>query len=531
MDSNVYLEVSDLSIGFKKGDTVNQVIHNVSFKVAKGETLALVGESGSGKSVSALSTIRLLQSPPLQFISGKIFIDGVEVLTSSDATLRAIRGNQVGVIFQEPMMSLNPLHTIEKQISESVVLHQNIPSNEVQARILKWLEDVGIRDAKKRLKDYPHQFSGGEQQRIMIAMALINEPDLLIADEPTTALDVTVQLQILDLISELKDKNSLAVLFITHDLGIVKNYADRVSVMEQGKIVETNSTDVIFSKAEHPYTQKLINSDPTPSPIKHISGKHTLLEVDDLKVWFPIQKGLFKKTVGHVKAVDGISFSIEKGQALGVVGESGSGKSTTGRAIIHLLDRQGIIRFDGKTLNAKDKNQIRTIRKEMQVVFQDPFGSLSPRMLVQDIVEEALKINKIGTAAERQERVDQALRDVEFDPSLKTRYPHEFSGGQRQRIALARALVIRPKFIILDEPTSSLDRTVQFQVVELLQKLQQEYELTYMFISHDLKIVKALCQEVIVMKSGKIVESGLTSEIFYNPKESYTKILINSAFL
>ena len=531
MSEQPFLSVSDLSIGFTKGGEANQVIHNVSFQVARGETLALVGESGSGKSVSALSAIKLLNSPPLVYMGGDVQIDGKNILQINDAELRRIRGRRVGVIFQEPMMSLNPLHTIERQIAESLQIHGTMSHKEIANLTLQWLNKVGIRDAEKRLKDYPHQFSGGEQQRIMIAMALVNEPELLIADEPTTALDVTVQSQILELINTLKIQNNLAVLFITHDLGIVKKFSDRVAVMEKGRIVETEDTIRLFQSAQHPYTQKLINANPRPTPIEYTKGRHSLIDVQGLKVWFPIQKGLLKRTVDYKKAVDGMSFNIEQGQALGVVGESGSGKSTTGKAIIQLVKSEGLIKFDGTQIDPKNKKQVRAIRKEMQVVFQDPFGSLSPRMLVQDIIEEPLKINNIGSKPERAERVDQALLDVELDVNLKNRYPHEFSGGQRQRIALARALVIRPKFIILDEPTSALDRTVQFQVVELLQKLQRDYQLTYLFISHDLKIVKALCQEVIVMQAGKIVESGKTSDIFNQPQEEYTKILIESAFL
>ena len=526
---NAILTIEDLNIGFRKGEELTHVIHDVSLALEKGETLALVGESGSGKSVTAMSILRLLNAPPLEFISGRIMLDGKNIITADETYLRHIRGHKVGVIFQEPMMSLNPLHTVEQQISESLILHKGWKINQCRPLIEEWLTKVGIRDAKKRLNDYPHQFSGGEQQRLMIAMALINEPDILIADEPTTALDVTIQAEILKLIDELKAETGMSVLFITHDLGVVKRIADRVAVMEKGHIVETGSTELIFSNAQHPYTHKLINADPRPTPVERNAAGDKLIEVNQLKIWFPITKGIFKRTVDYTKAVDDVSFSITKGQALGVVGESGSGKTTLGRALIHLINSEGEIKFEGTTINKKDKSQVKQLRRNLQVVFQDPYGSLSPRMLVEDIIGEGLKINNMGTPEERKQLIYETMEAVELDPIIRDRYPHEFSGGQRQRIALARALVLKPKFVILDEPTSSLDRTVQFQVIELLQKLQAERELTYLFISHDLKVVQALCQDVLVLRNGKVIETGSTEQIFNTPQDPYTQQLIETA--
>ena len=531
MTENAFLNVDNLSIGFRKGEDVTQVVHDVSFSISPGETLALVGESGSGKSVTAMSILRLVPSPPLEFMGGTINLDNKEIISASESYMRGIRGSKVGVIFQEPMMSLNPLHNIEKQIGEILTIHKGWTKEQCRPQIIEWLNKVGIRNAESRLKDFPHQFSGGEQQRIMIAMALINEPELLIADEPTTALDVTVQAQILELIRELKQETGMSVLFITHDLGVVKQIADRVIVMEQGHIVEEGETQHIFENADHPYTRKLINADPKATEIMYNGEADTLIKIDDLKVWFPITKGILKRVVDHNKAVDGISLEIKKGHALGVVGESGSGKTTLGRALIQLIESQGDIHFDSQIINKTNKKQIRDIRRNIQVVFQDPFGSLSPRMLVHDIIGEGLKINKIGTKEEQDKKIIEAMEAVELSPEIRHRYPHEFSGGQRQRIALARALVMKPKFVILDEPTSSLDRTVQFQVIELLQKLQKDFELTYLFISHDLKVVKALCQEVLVMRHGQLIEAGATEKIFSSPENEYTKQLIDTAFL
>lgn len=525
------VEVKELSIGFNQSGQTRQVVHQISFGIQKGEILALVGESGSGKSVTAMSILRLLNEPPVEYSSGDIYLSGKSVLKASDPQLRRWRGDKVGVIFQEPMMSLNPLHSIEKQLGETLFIHQGLTAKQSRPKIIEWLNKVGLRDAKNRLKDFPHQFSGGEKQRIMIAMALINEPELLIADEPTTALDVTVQAQILNLIKQLQSELNMAVLFISHDLGVVKQLADRVAVMEQGRLVEVNDCQSLFLNPEHAYTQKLINAEPPNQFCISDPQAKNLLEVEQLKVWFPVQKGLFRKVVGHVKAVDGVSFSIKKGSALAVVGESGSGKTTLSKALLRLIDSQGNFTFNGQSINQLNKQQLTALRRDMQFVFQDPYGSLSPRMLVSEIIGEGLTINHIATPQEHEKMIIEAMRQVELDPNIRHRYPHEFSGGQRQRIALARALVMKPKFIILDEPTSSLDRTVQFQVLQLLKKLQQTHDLTYLFISHDLKVVKALCEEVVVMKAGKIVEAGSCEKVFTSPEHTYTRQLIETAFV
>ncbi len=522
------VEIKDLSIAFNQSQPV---VHNVSLSINAGETLALVGESGSGKSVTSMSILRLLNEPPVSYPSGDILLSGQSVLKASQSQLRHWRGNKVGVIFQEPMMSLNPLHTIEKQLGETLLIHQGLPAKHSRTKIIDWLNKVGIRNAQKRLNDYPHQFSGGEKQRIMIAMALINEPELLIADEPTTALDVTVQAQILDLIKQLQQELNMAVLFISHDLTVVRQLADRVAVMEQGKLVEVETSELLFERPQHPYTQKLINVEPEDRFCHSDQNAATLLTVKQLKVWFPIERGIFRRTVGHVKAVDGISFSIKQGSALAVVGESGSGKTTLSKALLRLIDSEGEFNFSGHTINQLKKHELTKIRRDMQFVFQDPFGSLSPRMLVSEIIGEGLEINQIGLPQAREQMIIDAMKTVELDPAIRHRYPHEFSGGQRQRIALARALVMKPKFIILDEPTSSLDRTVQFQVLKLLKKLQKTHHLTYLFISHDLKVVKALCEEVVVMKAGKIVEQGSCEQVFSAPQQEYTKNLIKTAFV
>ncbi|WAJ69713.1 ABC transporter ATP-binding protein [Catenovulum adriaticum] len=525
------VEVKELSVGFNQSGQTRQVVHQISFGIQKGEVLALVGESGSGKSVTAMSILRLLNEPPVEYSSGDIYLSGESVLKASDSQLRRWRGDKVGVIFQEPMMSLNPLHTIEKQLGETLFIHQGLTAKQSRPKIIEWLNKVGLRDAKNRLKDFPHQFSGGEKQRIMIAMALINEPELLIADEPTTALDVTVQAQILNLIKQLQSELNMAVLFISHDLGVVKQLADRVAVMEQGRLVEINDCQSLFLNPEHAYTQKLINAEPPNQFCIADPKANNLLEVNQLKVWFAIQKGIFRKVEGHVKAVDGVSFSIKKGSALAVVGESGSGKTTLSKALLRLIKSQGDFTFNGQSINQLNKQQLTALRRDMQFVFQDPYGSLSPRMLVSEIIGEGLTINNIATPQEHEQMIIEAMRQVELDPNIRHRYPHEFSGGQRQRIALARALVMKPKFIILDEPTSSLDRTVQFQVLQLLKKLQQTHDLTYLFISHDLKVVKALCEEVVVMKAGKIVEAGSCEKVFTSPEHSYTRQLIKTAFV
>jgi len=524
------LNIQDLCVDFTSGGDVSRVVDGVTLKVSKGETLALVGESGSGKTVTAMSVLRLLPSAA-RYPSGEIWLDGQEMLSAPEPVLREARGGKVGVIFQEPMTSLNPLHTVEKQIAEVVLTHTDLVKKQVRRRVLELLDLVGIDYPRTRLASYPHQLSGGQRQRVMIAMALANEPRLLIADEPTTALDVTVQLQILDLLAEIQQRMHMAVLLISHDLGMVRHVADRVAVMQGGRIVETAPTDKLFTEPSHAYTRQLIDAEPSGGPVPVKPDAPVLLETEDLKVHFPVKRGVFKRTVDHVRAVDGVSVKIRRGRSLGVVGESGSGKSTLGFAILRLLKQaQGFIRFGQTRLDRLGKKSMRPLRREIQVVFQDPFGSLSPRMPVNEIVAEGLKIHGLGDALSRERMVVEALKQVGLDPALRHRYPHEFSGGQRQRIAIARALVLKPQLIILDEPTSSLDRTVQFQVIELLKNLQAEHGLTYLFITHDLKVVKALCHDIVVMRGGQVVEAGPADEIFDNPQEEYTKKLLAAAF-
>ncbi|WP_017446113.1 ABC transporter ATP-binding protein [Gayadomonas joobiniege] len=524
------LAVNELSVAFRQQDRLNTVVDKVSFSLQKGQTLALVGESGSGKSVTSMSILKLLNPQQVSYPSGDILLDGQSVLQASEHQLRRWRGNKVGVIFQEPMMSLNPLHTIERQLGETLLIHKGLRGKQSRERIIDWLKKVGIRQADTRLNDFPHQFSGGEKQRIMIAMALINEPDLLIADEPTTALDVTVQAQILKLLKELQTELGMAMLFISHDLAIVKQVADQVAVMEKGCLVEQGECQQLFAAPQHPYTKKLIAAEPPDEYRPLVESKNKLVEVQQLKVWFPIKKGIFKRLVGFNKAVENISFHIKQGSSVGLVGESGSGKTSLSKALLKLIESQGNIYFAGQPLNQLDKHSLSQLRRQMQFVFQDPYGSLSPRMLVGEIIAEGLHINKIGTEQSREQMVIEAMRSVDLDPEIRFRYPHEFSGGQRQRIALARALVLKPKFLILDEPTSSLDRTVQFQVLELLKKLQNEYGLTYLFISHDLKVVKSICDTLIVMKGGQLIEQGPAQQIFEQPKNPYTRQLIETAF-
>jgi microcin C transport system ATP-binding protein len=521
--SEFLLDVRDLSVSFGK----NLAVDKVSFNLKKGETLALVGESGSGKSVSALSILKLLQYPAASHPSGEIFFKGQDLLTASDANLRAVRGASITMIFQEPMTSLNPLHTVEKQIGEILELHQNIKGNAARAQTLALLEKVGIRDAATRLQDFPHQLSGGQRQRVMIAMALANKPDLLIADEPTTALDVTVQAQILKLLNELQQEFGMALLLITHDLGIVRHMADQVCVMQKGKIVERGDAQKVFTKPEHAYTKMLLAAEPkgTPEPIDFNAEK--IIETKNLKIWFPIRRGFFKRITGHIKAVDGLDLTVRAGQTLGIVGESGSGKTTTGLAILRLLQSQGEITYKGTRIDLFKAKAMRPLRKDIQVVFQDPFGSLSPRLSVLQIVEEGLQIQSPDmTKTDRRKRVAKALEEVGLDSTTMDRYPHEFSGGQRQRIAIARALALEPRFVMLDEPTSALDMSVQAQVVDLLRGLQKKHNLAYLFISHDLKVVRALANEVIVMRNGLVVERGPSAQIFNAPQTEYTKALI-----
>ncbi|MDH1263656.1 ABC transporter ATP-binding protein [Pseudomonas sp. GD03944] len=529
-DANNLIEVRNLAVEFVTGEHRQCVVEQVCFDIKRGETLALVGESGSGKSVTAHSILRLLPYPLAQHPSGTIEYAGEDLLKLGEKRLRGIRGNRIAMVFQEPMTSLNPLHCIEKQINEVLALHKGLRGKAATARTLELLELVGIPEPHKRLKAYPHELSGGQRQRVMIAMALANEPELLIADEPTTALDVTVQLKILELLKDLQARLGMSLLLISHDLNLVRRIAHRVCVMQRGKIVEQASCEQLFHAPQHPYTQELLGAEPSGEPVDIPAGQ-PLLEVDDLRVWFPIKKGLLRRTVDHVKAVDGINFSLPQGQTLGIVGESGSGKSTLGLAILRLLGSQGDIRFQGQAIDGLAQREVRPLRRQMQVVFQDPFGSLSPRMTVCMIVGEGLRIHGIGTEAEQEQAVIDALLEVGLDPETRHRYPHEFSGGQRQRIAIARALVLKPALILLDEPTSALDRTVQRQVVELLRSLQTKYNLTYLFISHDLAVVRALSHQLMVVKHGRVVEQGPADAIFSAPQHVYTQQLLEAAFM
>ncbi|MGX5830358.1 ABC transporter ATP-binding protein [Mesorhizobium sp. 43Arga] len=525
------LSVQDLSVAFSQGGGQSVAVDHISFDIAKGETVALVGESGSGKSVSALSVLKLLPYPSASHPSGKILFQGADLLAMSEKQLRQVRGNKITMIFQEPMTSLNPLHTIEQQIVEILKLHQGMADRLAKARTLALLNEVGIRDPQKRLDAYPHQLSGGQRQRVMIAMALANEPELLIADEPTTALDVTVQAQILELLAGLKSRKGMSMLFITHDLGIVRKIADRVCVMTKGKIVETGPTKDIFANPQHPYTRHLLAAEPKGKPPAANAGAKPVMTGKDIKVWFPIKQGFFRRTVDHVKAVDGIDVTVRAGQTLGVVGESGSGKTTLGLALARMISSTGTIRFNGRDINQLTFNAMRPLRRELQIVFQDPFGSLSPRMSIAEIIEEGLKIHEPKLSPdERDDKVADVLKEVGLDPATRNRYPHEFSGGQRQRVAIARAMVLNPRFVMLDEPTSALDMSVQAQVVDLLRNLQAKHDLAYLFISHDLKVIRALANDVIVMRNGQIVEAGPSQQIFENPQTDYTRALISAAF-
>jgi microcin C transport system ATP-binding protein len=531
MSDTPLLSVRDLSVAFHQGGKTTTAVDHISFDIAKGETVALVGESGSGKSVTALSVMKLLAYPAASHPSGQILFKGKDLLAQSEAELRKTRGNDITMIFQEPMTSLNPLHVISRQIGEVLKLHQGMGQNAARARTLELLHQVGIREPEKRLDAYPHQLSGGQRQRVMIAMSLANQPELLIADEPTTALDVTVQAQILELLADLKSKFGMSLLFITHDLGIVRKIADRVCVMTKGKIVETGKTSEIFANPQHEYTRHLLAAEPKGHPPLSDLTSPVVMQGSDIKVWFPIKKGLMRRTVDHVKAVDGVDLTIRAGQTLGIVGESGSGKTTLGLALSRMISSTGTIKFGEKEINAFSFKDMRPLRREMQIVFQDPFGSLSPRMSIADIIAEGLLVHEPRLSAkDRDALVVEALNEVNLDPSLRFRYPHEFSGGQRQRIAIARAMVLKPKFVMLDEPTSALDMSVQAQVVDLLRHLQQKHQLAYLFISHDLKVVKALANDLIVMRNGKIVEQGPSVDIFTHPQSDYTKALMAAAF-
>jgi microcin C transport system ATP-binding protein len=525
------LEVKDLSVAFGQGRREMLAVDRVSFQVGKGETVALVGESGSGKSVTALSILKLLPYPTARHPSGAIHFKGRELLGLPEAQIRHVRGNDITIIFQEPMTSLNPLHTIEKQIGEILLLHQGLAGAAARARTIEVLSQVGIPDPEGRLGSYPHQLSGGQRQRVMIAMALANEPDLLIADEPTTALDVTVQAQILRLLKELQGRLGMAMLFITHDLGIVRKLADKVCVMKEGKIVEQGPVERVHTKPEHAYTRALLAAQPKPDPAPIKADAPMVVETKDLKVWFPVKRGVLRRVVGHIKAVDGVSVAVRQGETLGVVGESGSGKTTLGLAILRLVSSQGPIVFLGNSITGLTFRQMRPFRHHMQIVFQDPYGSLSPRMSVSDIIEEGLWVHHPElTKRQREERVIRALTDVGLDPDTRFRYPHEFSGGQRQRIAVARAIVLEPTFVVLDEPTSALDMLIQAQIVDLLRALQKRRNLTYMFISHDLRVVAALASRLVVMRQGKVVEEGPAAALFARPRSDYTRALFAAAF-
>ena len=531
VETKPLLEVRDLSIAFHQGGRTSLAVDRVSFSLERGRTLALVGESGSGKSVTALSIVKLLGATSASYPCGEVLYKGQDLLQAHEEALRKVRGAQITMVFQEPMTSLNPLHPIARQIGEILELHGMGGASERRARTIALLEEVGIPDPANRLDAYPHQLSGGQRQRVMIAMALANRPDLFIADEPTTALDVTVQAQILRLLKDLQAKRGMAMLFITHDLGIVRKIADDVCVMQRGKIVEAGPTEDVFRAHQHPYTQALLAAEPKGKPPVADPTATPVVTGDNIRVWFPIRRGFFRRTVGHVKAVDGISLTVRAGQTVGVVGESGSGKTTLGLALLRLIRSEGPIAYLGQRIDGFDAKQMRPLRRDMQVVFQDPYGSLSPRMSVAEIVEEGLAIQSPQLHwRERREIVAKALFDTGLDPAAMDRYPHEFSGGQRQRIAIARAMALEPRFVVLDEPTSALDMSVQAQIVDLLRDLQKRRNLAYMFISHDLKVVRALATDLIVMRHGKVVESGPAAEIFAAPASDYTRALFAAAF-
>ncbi len=529
-DAPPLLRVENLRVDFGRNEDRVQAVRGVSFDVRQGETLGLVGESGSGKSVTAMSILQLLPYPKATHPTGSIRFRGQELIGAPPSTLGAIRGNRIAMVFQEPMTSLNPLFPIEDQINEVLFFHKRMNKDEARARTLELLRLVGLPEPERRMRSYPHELSGGQLQRSMIAMALANEPDLLIADEPTTALDVTIQAQILNLIKDLQRRFGMAMIWITHDLGVVRKMADRICVMCQGEIVEEQPTAALFADARHPYTKMLLAAEPRGRPVRAPANAKIIMAADDIKVWFPIKSAILRRTKGYVRAVDGIKIDVQEGHTVGVVGESGSGKTTLGRALIRLIDSEGTIRFRDQPINNMDNDALRPLRREMQIVFQDPFGSLSPRMSVGRIVGEGLRINRVGTAKTRVTMIAQALEEVGMDPNAQHRYAHEFSGGQRQRIAIARAMVMKPKFVVLDEPTSALDRSVQAQIVDLLRDLQQRHQLAYLFISHDLKVVRALSDKVVVMKDGRVVESGDANVIFDNPREAYTRALIKAAF-
>jgi len=522
------LSVTNLSVDFSQDGRQIHAVKGVSFTVAKGETVALVGESGSGKSVTALSVVGLLGDNATT--SGSVKWQDKEMIGASERTLRAMRGNDISFIFQEPMTSLNPLHTIERQLTESLTLHQGLKGAKARARVIDLLTKTGIRDPESRLSAYPHQLSGGQRQRVMIAMALANGPELLIADEPTTALDVTIQAQILDLLADLKRDEGLSLLFITHDLGIVRRIADRVCVMQGGEIVEQGATKDIFANPQHPYTRTLLAAEQKGLPDPVAADAPELVATKSLRVWFPIQTGFLRQTTGHVKAVNDATLSVRAGETLGIVGESGSGKTTIALAIMRLIASTGQVSFLGNRIDTLKGPALRALRRDMQVVFQDPYGSLSPRMTIEAIIAEGLGVHGLEPGRNRSEMVAEIMVEVGLDPATMHRYPHEFSGGQRQRVAIARAMILRPKLVVLDEPTSALDMTVQVQIVELLRGLQRKYDMAYVFISHDLRVIRAMSHKVMVMKQGDIIESGDAETLFTNPQHEYTRALFKAAF-
>jgi microcin C transport system ATP-binding protein len=529
-DGDAFLEVDDLHVRFGSGERAVDAVRGVSFSIHRGETIALVGESGSGKSVTALSVLQLLPYPLASHPRGSIRCAGVELLGADEATLRGIRGDRISMIFQEPMTSLNPLHDIERQIDETLVLHRGFDPARARARTLELLRLVGIDEPERRLAAFPHELSGGQRQRVMIAMALANEPDLLIADEPTTAVDVTIQAQLLELLARLRRQLGMAMLFITHDLGIVRKIADRVCVMQGGRIVESGPTTSVLGQPQHPYTQRLLAAEPRGWPKPTVADAPSIVACDDLRVWYPIKAGLLRRTVDYVRAADGITLDLHEGQTIGVVGESGSGKTTLGLALLRLISSRGRITYAGREIQALRSNVLRPLRREMQVVFQDPYSSLSPRMSIGQIIEEGLIVHGVAEPRERERRIIQALEEVDLDPHTRHRYPHEFSGGQRQRVAIARAMVLQPKFVVLDEPTSALDVSVQAQIVALLRRLQERHRVAYLFISHDLRVVRAMSHFLLVMRDGIVVEQGPADEVFDRPQEEYTKALLSAAF-
>jgi len=528
MDAPI-LDVRELSVAFPGKDGTVEAVKRVSFTIGRGETLALVGESGSGKSVTALSTVGLL--PETAQVTGSVTYEGAEMVGADRRELMRVRGNDISFVFQEPMTSLNPLHTIEKQIGESLALHQGVGPREARGRIVELLTQVGLRDPEERLGAWPHQLSGGQRQRVMIAMALANKPELLIADEPTTALDVTIQAQILALLADLQKAEGLSMLLITHDLNIVRKVAHRVAVMQNGEIVETGRTAEVFDNPQHPYTKMLLAAEPTGRPEPVPATTRPLLDGEKVRVWFPIKRGFFKRTVGHIKACTDINVALSSGETLGVVGESGSGKTTLALAVMRLIASEGKITFDGRDVHALSKRDLRALRRDMQIVFQDPFGSLSPRMSVAEIIAEGLGVHGLREPGlSKRDAVAQVMAEVGLDPATMDRYPHEFSGGQRQRIAVARAMILKPKFVVLDEPTSALDMTVQTQIVDLLRELQRRHDLGYLFISHDLRVVRAMAHKIVVMRNGDVVEAGTADEVFENPQTDYARALMAAAF-